>query len=166
MSWPVFRCQPVTLPEPDPSQGEFKNRRKGRGRRGRMCLPWAAGYTGRQSAGPFLFCRTDFESACPVAAAILAGTCSAHFVASLCRKLCRTVRFLAIFDKVGRQRSPNAFRGTSPTYATNCSASSKRSRPSCFSHVIKECARCSARMRFAASQNNSKNRLTLTLRDP
>src|SRR5881296_33925 len=29
--------------------------------------------------------------------------CSAHFVASLCRTLCRTVRFLAIFDKVGRQ---------------------------------------------------------------
>src|SRR5438128_10986996 len=28
--------------------------------------------------------------------------CSAHFVASLCRTLCRTVRFLAIFDKVGR----------------------------------------------------------------
>src|SRR5881296_3522814 len=32
--------------------------------------------------------------------------CSAHFVASLCRTLCRTVRFLAIFDKVRRQSAP------------------------------------------------------------
>src|SRR2546428_2850582 len=43
--------------------------------------------------------------------------CSAHFVASLCRTLCRTVLFLAIFDKVGRQsestKVPHAFRGTS-----------------------------------------------------
>src|SRR2546427_8401465 len=40
--------------------------------------------------------------------------CSAHFVASLCR----TVRFLAIFDKVirqsARQRFPHVIRGTSP----------------------------------------------------
>src|SRR5438876_12461658 len=41
--------------------------------------------------------------------------CSAHFVASLCRTLCRTVRFLAIFDKVrrqsARQRSRASFVG-------------------------------------------------------
>ena len=41
--------------------------------------------------------------------------CSAHFVASLCPTLCRTVRFLAIFDKVrrqsARQRSRTPFLG-------------------------------------------------------
>jgi four helix bundle protein len=44
----------------------------------------------------------DIARACPKT------ICSAHFVASRCRKLCRTVRFLAIFDKVSDKVSPDA----------------------------------------------------------
>src|SRR6266496_160678 len=55
--------------------------------------------------------------------------CSAHFVASLCRTLCRTVRFLAVFDKVGRQsarqRSRPPFRGTRSNYGAKPSESAR-----------------------------------------
>src|SRR5438876_5363036 len=49
--------------------------------------------------------------------------CSAHFVASLCRTLCRTVRFLAIFDKVRRQSARQRSRASFVGQALSISSS-------------------------------------------